>query len=77
MSFEIGRLVADDPVGRTVTLVEAVAGEFLEQIENRIGLLLRDVVRASAALDEVFALVSHLFLVLLAHRPAEKVALRQ
>ena len=77
MRFEIGRLITDHAIGRAVALVESVAGEFFQQIENRICLFLRDFVCARAAFDEIFSLLRHLLLVFLAHGSPEKIALRE
>ena len=54
-------------------LVEAVAGELVDQVEDLVALLLGDVVDLLAAVDEQLALVLHLLGLLLAHRPAHEV----
>ena len=46
MRLQIGGLVGDDRVGRGVALVEAVVGEFGQEVEDEIGLRLSE-----AALD--------------------------
>ena len=45
--LQVGGLVRDERVRRGVALVEAVAGEELEQPEDRLGVLLRDAVLRS------------------------------
>ena len=71
--LQIRRLIGHDGVGGGVGLVEAVAGEFLQQVENLVRLGLRDVVPLVAALDERLALLLHLLHLLLAHRPAQQI----
>ena len=58
-------------------LLKTVTGELFEQIENGVRLFFVDVVHLRAALDEVGALLGHLFLVLLAHGAAEQIGLAQ
>ena len=70
-----GRLIGDQRVGGGVALVEAVAGELVDQVEQLVGLGRRDVVVRRAALDEGRALGVHLRLDLLAHRAAQQVRL--
>ena len=52
-------LVGDDAVAGGVGLVEAVAGEFVEDVEELVGLFGGDVVFLRAALDENGALLGH------------------
>ena len=73
--FQIGRLIADQPVSRAVTLVESVAGKLFEQIEDRVRLLLRNLVRLRAARDEVDALFRHFLAIFFAHRAPEQIGL--
>ena len=47
-----GRLIGDQRVGGGVALVEAVAGELVDQVEQLVGLGRRDLVVRRAALDE-------------------------
>ena len=54
-------------------LVETVAREFLEQVEDLVGLGGRDAVGVRASLHEGFALLHHLLELLLAHGPAQQV----
>ena len=70
-------MVTDDAVSRAVALVKSVTGEFFEQIEDRVRFSLRNLVRARATLDEIFALLRHLLAVFLAHGAAKQVGLRQ
>ncbi len=57
-------------------LVEAVTTELFHQIENSLGLLLRNLV-VRAAGHELGALRGHLFLFLLAHDPAQNIRFAQ
>ena len=59
-----------------MALVEAVFGEPLEQIEDRVGLVTLDAV-LDAALDEMLALILHLLADLLAHRAAQQVGVAE
>ena len=59
-----------------MALVEAVAGELVDQLENVNGVLLLDAV-FQRALDEARLLGRHLGFVLLAHRAAQKISLPQ
>ena len=70
-------MITDDAVRRAVALVESVTREFFEQIEDRVRFLLRNLVRARATFDEVVALFRHGFFVLLAHRAAKQIGLRE
>ena len=73
MRLQPGGLIGEQGVGRSVALVEAVAGELVDQVEQLVGLGCRDVVVRSAALDEGRALGVHLRLDLLAHRSPQQV----
>ncbi len=73
--LQIRGLIADQAVGRAVALVESVAGEFFQQIENRVRFLLRDFVRRRATFDEVGAFLRHLLAVLFSHRAAQQIRL--
>ena len=55
--LQIRGLIGDDGVGGGVRLVEAVAGEFFQQIENLVRLRGGNVVLLRAALDELLALL--------------------
>ena len=77
MRLQIGRLITNESVSRAVTLIETVTGKLFQQVENGIRFFFRDVVGASATLDEVSALVSHLLLVLFTHGPAKEIALSE
>ena len=70
-------MITDDAVRRAVALVESVTREFFEQIEDRVRFLLRNLVRACTTFDEVVALFRHGFFVLLAHRAAKQIGLRE
>ena len=69
-------LVGDQRVGRGVALVEAVFGEALQQVEDRVGLGAVDAA-LGRALDEVLALLLHLLADLLAHGAAQQVGLAE
>ena len=71
MRLQVGRLVGHQGVGRRVRLVEAVAGELLEQVENLVGLALGNVVVLGAALHELLAMFLHHLDFLFAHRAAQ------
>ena len=70
IGFQPCGLIGDDRVAGRMRLVEAVAGELVDEVENEFGLFRRD-----AALDcagnETGALRVHLGLDLLAHRAAQ------
>ena len=70
--LEPGGLVGDDGVGRRVALVEAVAGELVDQLEDRGGLGLRHAA-SRRPFDEHGLLLGHLVLLLLAHGAAQQV----
>ena len=71
--FQIGRLVSYQAVGGGVRLVKTVTGKLLEEVEDFIRPLVRNLVRIRTALDEDFPLLSHLFRVLLAHGAPQQV----
>src|SRR3546814_6616306 len=56
-----------------MALVEAIAREFVDQVEQLVRRLRRDLVMLAAALDEGLALRIHFGLDLLAHRAAQEV----
>src|SRR3546814_12910329 len=56
-----------------MALVEAIAREFVDQVEQLVRRLRRDLVMLAAALDEGLVLRIHFGLDLLAHRAAEQV----
>ena len=60
-----------------MALVEAVVGEFREQVEDFVGLGARSTPRADGAADEALALRVHLRLDLLAHGAAQHVGLAE
>ena len=74
--LQVGRLVGDERVGRGVRLVEPVAGELLDQLEELLRLLLRDL-PLLRALDELGAELDHLLRLLLAHRAPHEVRLAE
>ena len=55
-------------------LVETVASEFLEQIENLVGLGLVDIVELGCSLDEFVTVLGHFLDLLLAHRAAQQIS---
>ena len=69
MRLEIGGLVGHDGVGGGVRLVEAVVGEFGQQVEDEVGLRLADAA-LDRARDKALALLVHLGADLLAHGAA-------
>ena len=70
--LQVRGLVRDERVRRGVRLVEAVAGEELEEGEDVLRVLLGDAVRARPV-DEGALLLRHLLGLLLAHRAAEEI----
>ena len=74
--LQIGGLVGDQRVGRGVALVEAVFGETLQQIEDRIGMRALDAA-LGRAFDEILALRLHLRADLLAHGAAQQIGLAE
>ena len=72
VGLQVGGLIGDQRVGRGVALVEAVAGELVDLLEDLLGLGLGHAAR-DRALDEVLALGLHLRADLLAHGPAQQV----
>ena len=72
-----GGLVGDERVGGGVALVEAVARELVDQVEQLVGLGGRDGIDPRAALDEAGALGVHLRLDLLAHGAAQQIGLAE
>ena len=71
--LEVAGLVAEHGVGGGVGFVESVAGEFVEDVENRVGRALVDLVHALGTLHEFRALLRHALGVFLAHGAAEHV----
>ena len=67
------RLVGHDGIGCRVRFIEAVAREFLQQVEDLVGLGGRDAVGIRATLHEGLALQDHLLELLFAHGPTEQV----
>jgi hypothetical protein len=76
MRLEIGRLVGHHRVGRGVGLVEAIPGELLDQVEQLLGLRLRDLM-LFGAIDEFRAEFFHLLRFFLAHGAAQDVGLSE
>ena len=74
--LEPAGLVGDQRIGRRVALVEAVVGEFGQQIENLVRLGLEHAALHGAA-HEAVALGVHLRLDLLAHGAAQQIRLAQ
>jgi hypothetical protein len=66
-------LVAEERVGGRVRLVEAVARELVQDVEDRVGGLLVDAVERLRPGDELPALLGHGDRVLLPHGPAQHV----
>ena len=77
IGLQIGGLIGDDGVGGGVGFVEAVAGEFFQQIKNLVGLGGGDIVDFGAALDEALALLGHFLDFLFAHGAAQHVGARR
>ena len=77
MRLQPGGLVGDQRVSGGVALVEAVAGELVDQIEQLVRLVCGNPVHPRTALDEARALGVHLGLDLLAHRAAQQVGLAE
>ena len=76
MRLHIGGVIGHQRIGGGVALVEAVVGEFCEQLEDRIGLPLRHAVLDRAG-DEDRALLFHLGADFLAHRAAQQVGVAE
>ena len=77
MRLEPGGVVRQQRIGGGVRLVEAVAGELVDQVEQLVRLLGLDARFALAAVDEALALRVHLGLDLLAHRAAQQVGVAE
>src|SRR5207248_11010112 len=77
IGLQVGCLIGDDRIGRGVGFVEAVAGEFFEQIKNLVGLGFRDVVFLPAPFYKDGALFGHLVGFLLAHGAPEQIGAAQ
>ena len=67
VGFEVGGSVSEDGVGGGVGFVEAVAGEFFEEVEDFAGFVGGEVVGGFGAAYEVLALEAHFFVFLFAH----------
>ena len=76
IGLEPGGPIGDQRIGRRMALVEAVIGEFGEQVENLVGLALAEAA-LDRAVDETVALRVHLRLDLLAHRAAQQIGLAE
>ena len=70
--LHVGGLIGDQRISGRMAFVEAVFGEALEQVEDRVGLIAFDAALDRAG-DEALALRLHLFADLLAHRAAQKI----
>lgn len=73
VGFEPGGAVGEDAVGGGVGFVEAVAGEFFQEVEDAFGLFAGDAVVVGAAFDEFDAFFGHFFGVFFAHGAAQEV----
>src|SRR3546814_7038881 len=73
MRLQPSRLIRQQGIGGRVALVEAIARELVDQVEQLVRRLRRDLVMLAAALDEGLALRIHFGLDLLAHRAAQEV----
>ena len=73
VGLQITGLVAENRVGGGVGFVETVAGEFVEDVEDRVGGFRGNVVHAEGAFDELGAFLGHGLGVLFAHGAAEHV----
>jgi hypothetical protein len=69
-------VIGEQRIGGRVALVEAIAGELVDQVEQFVGLVRLDVRNFLAARHEAQALV-HFRLDLLAHRAAQQVGIAQ
>src|SRR3546814_7894734 len=74
MRLQPGRVIGDERIGGSVALVEAIARELVDQVEQFIGLRRADRL-FRAAFDETRPLGIHFGLDLLAHRAAQKIGL--
>ena len=70
--LHVGGVIGDQRIGGGVRLVEAVVGEFGEQVEDRVGVVLGQPL-FQGAVDEADALGVHLRLDLLAHGAAQQI----
>ena len=73
IGLQVTGLVTENRVGGGVGFVEAVAGKFIQDVEDRVGDFGFDRVDAFGALDKFYALGSHRFFVLLAHGAAQHI----
>ena len=73
--LQIGGLVTNQAVGRAVTLVESITGKLLQEIEDRVRFLFRNLVRPRATCDEIGPFLCHLFAIFFAHGPPEQIGL--
>ncbi len=76
IGFQVSGLISNKCVAGRVTLVEAVAREFLDKFEDRRRLPGINALFLGA-LDETRALAVHLLLLLLAHRTAQQIRLAE
>ena len=76
MRFQPRRLKGEKCVGAGVRLIESIAGEFGHQVEDFLGLLLRDLARGASG-EEFLALGGHFFGLLLAHGAAQQVGVSE
>ena len=77
MRLQPGGLVGDQRISGGVALVEAVAGELVDQVEQLVGLGRGDLVVVAQPSTKRGALRVHLRLDLLAHRAAQQVRSRR
>ncbi len=76
VGLEIRGLIGDQRICGSVRLVEAVAREFGDQLEDELGAAAIHTL-ANGALDEAVPLLRHLLLDLLAHGAAEQIGLAE
>ena len=74
--LQIGRMIADESIGRRVRFVEAVSGELVDEFEDVFRFFFLHVF-GDGALDEARLLLRHFGLVFFTHRAAEHVGLTE
>ena len=77
MRLQPAGLIGEQRIGGSVALVEAISGEFVDQVEQLVRLLRLDPRNLLATIDEALALGVHFRLHLLAHGPAQQVGIAQ
>ena len=73
MRLEISRLIGHHGIGGGVGFVESIASEFLQQIENLVGLSFGDAVRFLAAGHKALPLLGHFLELLFAHGAPQQI----